>query len=144
MRFARVVLGLSSLVWAGFGLMLSIWPERLDGVGLTVDSPLARIEVRGFYGGLELGIAAFLAWCAAAKSAERVRAGLVLTAAVLGGTAVGRLVGVALEGGSTTPQMWSFVALELTGTTLAVAALRGSGRGWNWLRRRRRRDRRRP
>ena len=128
MRFARVVLGLSSLVWCGFGLMLSIWPERLGGVGLSVDGALARIEVRGFYGGLELGIAGFLAWCAIAKTAERTRAGLVLTAAALGGTALGRLVGIGLEGGSTTAQMWSFVALELAGTALAVAALVRLGR----------------
>lgn len=125
MRFARVVLVSSALVWAGFGLMLGIWPERLAGVGLVVDSALGRIEVRGFYGGLELGIAGFLGWCAAAKSAERMRAGLVLAAAALGGTALGRLVGVALEGGSTTSTMWTFVALELAGTTLAIAALVG-------------------
>lgn len=123
MRFARVVLGLSSLVWSGFGVLLAIWPARLGGVGLRVDSALARVEVRGFYGGLELGIAAFLAWCAVGKSAERVKAGLVLTAAALGCTALGRLAGIALEGGTTTTQMWSFVALELTGTALAVAAL---------------------
>lgn len=123
MRFARAVLVVSALVWAGFGTMLLVWPERLGGVGLEVDSALARIEVRGFYGGLELGIAAFLAWGARSDVAERLRSCLRLAALGLGGTAAGRLVGIALENGSTTAQMWSFVALELLGTSLAIAAL---------------------
>jgi hypothetical protein len=118
--FARVVLGLSVLAWAGFGLMLLVWPERLAGVGLEVVSPLARVEVRGFYGGLELGIAAFLLWSLAA--AERMRAGLMLGGLALGGTALGRLVGIALEGGTIDAGMWGFVALEVAGSALCVIA----------------------
>lgn len=122
MALARAVLVLAVLAFAGFGIMLLIWPERLAGVGLQVDTALARIEVRGFYGGLELGIAAFLAWCA--TSPHRFRPGLTLAALALGGTAAGRLVGIALEGGTTTGAMWSLVALELTGVALSVVALR--------------------
>lgn len=121
MTFARAVLVLGVLAWAGFGGMLLLWPERLAGVGLDVATPLARVEVRGFYGGLELGLAAFLAWCTA--SADRYRPGLLLCALALGGTAGGRLTGIALEGGTTTASMWGFVALELCGAALCVAAL---------------------
>jgi hypothetical protein len=120
-RFARAVLVLSVLAWAGFGAMLLVWPERLAGVGLEVATPLARVEVRGFYGGLELGLAVFFAWCA--MSVHRFRPGLVLCGLALGGTAAGRLVGIALEGGTTTAGMWGFVALELSGAALCVAAL---------------------
>ena len=84
MRLARGVLWLSALVWAGFGLMLLVWPQRLSGVGLNVDNSLARVEVRGFYGGLELAIAALLGW--SAMSEERVRFGLVGSALLLAGT----------------------------------------------------------
>jgi hypothetical protein len=121
MAFARAVLVLSVLAWAGFGTMLLVWPERLGGVGLEVVSPLARIEVRGFYGGLELGLAAFFAWCLAAT--DRFGPGLMLGALALGGTAAGRLMGIALEGGTTTGQMWGFVAVEAAGASLCVAAL---------------------
>lgn len=126
MRLARTVLVLCSAAWAGFGVMLLVWPHRLDGVGLQVDTALARIEVRGFYGGLELGIAAFLAW--SALRTARLRSALVLAALTLGGTALGRLVGIALEGGSTTAQMWTFATMELVGAALASTALVRLGR----------------
>jgi hypothetical protein len=126
MTFARVVLGLSVLAWAGFGLMLLVWPERLAGVGLEVASPLARVEVRAFYGGLELGIATFLIWSLA--SAERIRSGLMLGGLALGGTALGRPVGTALEGGAIDAGMWGFVALEVAGAALCAIALGRLGR----------------
>ena len=58
MNFARFILAGSALAWAGFGLLFFVSPENLDGVGLVVDNAVARAEVRAFYGGLELGIAA--------------------------------------------------------------------------------------
>lgn len=122
MNFPRIVLASNVLAWAGFAIMLGVWPERLDGVGLIVDNPLGRAEVRAFYGGLELGIAGFLAWCAMAPS--RVRTGLVCALAVLGATGLGRLTGVALEGFETNTMMWIFIALELSGATLNAVALR--------------------
>lgn len=120
--FARIVLLLNAAAWLGFGLMLLIAPTRLDGVGLVVDNPLGRIEVRGFYGGLELGIAAFLCWSAARR--DRLSAGLLLAALAVGATATGRLIGIALEGGQTTASMWTFVAIEATGCVLSLAARR--------------------
>ena len=119
---ARAVLLLNAAAWAGFGLWLLMDPTGLGGVGLVVDSPLARIEVRGFYGGLELGIAAFLFWSAAAP--RRVSAGLLLAALAVGATATGRLLGIALEGGHTTGLMWGFVALETTACVVSVWARR--------------------
>lgn len=114
------MLVLSALAWAGFGLMLFIAPERLDGVGLDVLSADARIEVRGFYGGLELGIGAFTLWCAFA--AERFRPGLMLTAMSLGGLAAGRLVGIAIEGGGGA-LLWMFAAVEACACLAALFAL---------------------
>ena len=122
MRFARAVLAISALTWAGFGVMIALNPAGLSGVGLEVDNPLGRVEVRGFYGGLELGLAAFLAWSLCAP--ERVRAGLMLAALTVGCTASGRLFGIALEGGQTSGLMWTFVALEASACVLSVWAYR--------------------
>jgi hypothetical protein len=122
MKVPRIVLALSVLAWAGFGAWLYVFPERLDGVGLAPDGGLGRTEVRAFYGGLELGIAAFLGWCLAAAS--RTRVGLMAATMVVGCTGLGRLSGIALEGFETTPLMWTFVAIELTAAALSAWAIR--------------------
>jgi hypothetical protein len=120
MALARFTLWFSALAWAAFGAMLLVFPERLGGVGLVVDSSLARVEVRGFYGGLELGIAAFLAWSALAPS--RFRAGLMGALLIIGGLAAGRIVGFALEG-AVEPVMLPYLGAELGGAVLAAVAL---------------------
>lgn len=121
----RMVLGLSVLAWAGFGVWLYLAPEALAGVGLVADTALGRTEVRAFYGGLELGIAGFLGWCLVDPS--RTRVGLVAAALLIGGTGLGRLSGVALEGFQTSGQMWGFVALELSAAALSAWALQWEG-----------------
>ena len=64
MQFGRMVLGMSAVGWLGFGVWLYANPLNLVEVGLTADTGLGRTEVRAFYGGFEIGIAAFLLWCA--------------------------------------------------------------------------------
>jgi len=122
MNVTRIYLVLSALIWAGFGVVMLVNPD-LTGVGLEVANPDGRIEIRGFYGGLELGIAAFLFW--AAKATARHRAGLMAATLIIGCLAAGRVVGIAIEGG-TSAMMMTFLSLEV------VAAVWGS-----WLLRRR-------
>lgn len=110
------------LAWAGFGVSLYAFPDRLDGVGLIADTALGRTEVRAFYGGLELGIAAFLAWCLAVPS--RTRVGLVAAALTVGFTGLGRLSGIALEGFESSSLMWTFACIELSAAALSLWALR--------------------
>ena len=43
----------------------------------------------------------------------------------VGAIAAGRLVGIALEGGSTTSLMWGFVAIETTACVVSLVARRG-------------------
>lgn len=125
MTFARWILTLSALAWAGFGVVLLVAPEQLSGVGLPVGNADARIEIRGFYGGLELGIAAFLGWCLAAP--ERLRHGLMCAALTVGGLAAGRVVGFVIEGGEGSGTSWFFAILETTATAVTVVALRRLG-----------------
>ena len=121
MRFARWVLWLSALVWAGFGVLFATRPDLLSGANLVVDDPLARIEIRALYGGLELGIAAFLVW--STRRDERLRSGLMLTAMALGLMALVRLGAIAVEGVSS-PLIWGLGAAEAAGAILATVALR--------------------
>ena len=59
----RVTLWLAAALFLAFGLAILIQPELLSGMGLPVQ-PVWRTELRAFYGGLEIGLAAFLILCA--------------------------------------------------------------------------------
>ena len=61
MMLNRLSLSLTSLAFAGFGTWLLVRPETMETVGLALTTPAAYTEVRGFYGGLELGCALFFA-----------------------------------------------------------------------------------
>ena len=76
--------------------------------------------MRALYGGAELGLAGFLAWCAAAP--ERVRLGVLAAAAVLGGMTLARLFSL-LADGAPGGSVWGAWALEGAGAAAALVAL---------------------
>ena len=80
------------------------------------------IELRAFYGGLELGLAAFLFACAA-KPAWR-EPGLWSVALVNGGIAAARLLGIGLTG-EFTGFFAGALVWEIGFTVAALLALRG-------------------
>jgi hypothetical protein len=121
MNWARPTLILDALAWFGFGVWLFLAPESLEGVGLLVDGALGRVEVRGFYGGLEMGIGAFVLWTAAAP--QRYRAGLMLGVLSMAGLATGRLVGSLLEG-EIAPAMAFYMAIEYCAAAINAWVLR--------------------
>ena len=61
----RALIVIAALIIAGFGVWLLVKPEALGGIGINLDGPSARIDIRATYGGFELGVAAFLLVCAA-------------------------------------------------------------------------------
>ena len=97
MKFVRVfliVIGTFSVI---AGLAYILWPaEGAALADLELSSPTAVIEVRGFYGGQLLGLG--VAILVGAWKQRFVVPALVLIAASLGGTAVGRLFGVMADG----------------------------------------------
>ncbi len=123
--YARAVLWLSALAWVGFGVWLFWLPGEMAGAGLDPNGAMGRIEIRGFYGGLELGIGAWTGWCALAE--ERYRAGLLFTALSLGGLATGRLLGCVLDG-EFPGLMLGLMAIEYSAAVAAVIALRTTAR----------------
>lgn len=102
--FDRMNLGSAALILGAYGIVLFLYPSVLAGwVGLEFVSPNAPVEIRSFYGGLELGIAAFLAACA--RKPALVPAGLLFCALAFSFAGAARLLGVVQFGhaGATQP-----------------------------------------
>lgn len=125
--FPNVVLALAGLGFLAFGLWLVIDPAGgLAGVDIAATSPAGLIELRGFYGGLEVGLGAFLLACAD-KPAWR-EPGLWLVALGNGGIGLTRLAGIAMTG-VFTPFFAYALVWELGFTIAALIALRLTARG---------------
>ena len=116
----QALIVIAAVIFAGFGVWFLIKPAALGGIGIEVNGPSARTDIRATYGGFELGIAAFLFWCAARGDWHHV--GLVAATLCVAGFGVGRGVGILLEGGATT-FMWSLLAIEVAYTACAVWCL---------------------
>jgi hypothetical protein len=121
-KASRAFLALGALVLAAYAVAF-LWDPTLLGrlVGLRFEDPNASVEIRAFYGGLELGLAAFLAW--AALRPAHVEAALVLFALAFGAAGAARAWGVA-EFGATGPSQPLVAAIELAGAAAALALRR--------------------
>jgi hypothetical protein len=96
-RFARLVLGLSALAFAGIGAAFLVAPEAMAArVGVSLAGAAAANDVRAVYGGLQLGVAACLVGCA--RRPETLRTGLAVQLFTFGGLAAARLVSLLLDG----------------------------------------------
>jgi len=120
MSIGRIALFVSVLGWA-FGAAFLAWPvELVAPVGIELPSATARTDVRAVYGGLQLGLAAFLAYCAA--SPARTVVGLAATTACIAGLAAGRFLGVLVDGECTRTTL-VYLSIEASSAAIAAAAL---------------------
>ena len=118
--FATVVLVFFGLSFLAFGLWALFAPVSLAAlVHFGMESPASVTEIRAFYGGLEIGLAAFLIWSAFDK--EMLPAALIALAAVAGGIALARVAGILVDG-SASGMMFGALAFESLGAIFAVAA----------------------
>ena len=68
MPLGRAVVILAVLTYGGFGAAFLLAPALMAAVvDITLPTPSAVADFRATYGGFELGMSAFLAWCAAAR-----------------------------------------------------------------------------
>lgn len=107
---------ISGLVFAMTGFAALAAPAAvLSGadVALAPDSPVA--EIRSFYGGGSLGLAALFGYCAVTGA---LRPGLWAVALVSGGALFGRVVGVVV--GGMTESMLAIGAFEAIWVALAL------------------------
>jgi hypothetical protein len=120
MFLARLSLALTALVFGGFGVWLLLQPEALASLGVELTTPAARTEIRGFYGGLEIGLALFFGL--AASRPRWLRPALVAQVAAFGGIVLGRLFGFAVDG-SVGPLLVTLMVAEIFGMTFGLFAL---------------------
>ncbi len=130
MLFARIVLGLTAIMFGGHGAMCLLNPETIaNESGIVLSSPGAAVEARAMYGGLEFALGLYFGVSAAhsvwAKSA------LVVLVVVFGGLAVARSSGLLLMGEA---DAYNLRALAYESTSLllgagALLALSRSARG---------------
>lgn len=116
MTAASAFLYFNVLVFGVTGLAALAAPAALlsgADVILAPDSPVA--EIRAFYGGGSLGLAAYFGYCAAGAV---LRPGLWAVVLVTGGAFAGRVVGVAL--GGMTPAMLIIGAFEAVWAAFAL------------------------
>lgn len=83
-------------------------------------TPSALTEIRAFYGGLQLGIGLFLAWCL--RVPDRVLHGLLLGALAVGGAGLARTFGVVMDQAPTSHHLAN-LAIEAVTVLLVVVAL---------------------
>jgi hypothetical protein len=121
MSLTRLFLLVTGGLLVAIGIAFLVAPGAMIGVmDLAVDTPVAAIEIRGFYGGQMVGLGAFVL-LGALRPGFAVAA-LLLLAASLGGTALGRLVGVLAAGTFPAAITWA-LALEIGGTVAALLLL---------------------
>lgn len=121
MLFARIVLGLGALMYGVLGILFLLVPKRLEQkLGLRYDSPAAITEIRAFYGGLELGLALFMAYCIVQPAA--LRPGLWALVLVALGSALGRAYGLVVDGKSESFTV-TYLIFEVVTGLLGLAAL---------------------
>ena len=97
MRLTKTLVAVSAAMFAGFGLLGLMDPQRvLDMMHAQAQDATALNEVRAMQGGFELGVAAFLVACLLNRWS--LRAGLFLTTAIFVSAASARAKSMAIDG----------------------------------------------
>ena len=124
MLFARLVLIIQLLVLLGLGLAYFVRPhEMVNYSGMLLMSTAAATDVRAFYGGMQIGLAAFLGL--SLTSAQLMRAALILLVLIDSSLALARIGGLWLDGGAQQTFNLYALVLEITGAVFSYLALRG-------------------
>ncbi|QKE41907.1 MAG: DUF4345 family protein [Ferrovum myxofaciens] len=121
MKFPSFLLWVNGLLFALFGAGFLILPAQMAML-VTESAPASPgglTDMRATYGGLSLGIGLFLGHCARTGA---FRSGLLASLLMLSSAALGRLLGIYLDGKPT----WMIVLLltaEIIFSVLSVTAL---------------------
>lgn len=96
MKRSILALNLAAIAFAAFGLILFIAPGILKSVGIEILDRSGAVELRAFYGGIELGLAAFFA--VSARRPEWVKTALAALVFALGGVVLLRGFALLISG----------------------------------------------
>jgi hypothetical protein len=117
----RILLAVNSLAFIAFGVSFLVSPHSMTGqFGITLAGTDAVADVCAVYGGFELAVGLFFAWCA--SSAHTVKPGLIAAALCLSGFFLGRVTGIVSEGHPTEPT-FKLLAIDFLGMSLNVSFL---------------------
>lgn len=124
MLFARVVLVIQLLALGGLGLAYFVCPHEMANLsGMLLMSAAAATDVRAYFGGLQLGLAAFIGM--ALTRLELTRSGLTLLVLLYSALALARIGGLWLDGGAQQTFNLYALLLEVVSAGLCFSALRG-------------------
>lgn len=101
MRLAKILTGLSAIIWMGYGAWLIYDPTQLSYMGMEFNHWSVTVEVFAMYGFAELGLGIF-ALLGVLQPKRYLHANLVLWFLIFTGLTVGRLIGIGLFGGEYT------------------------------------------
>ena len=119
--FAIVILVLGSLAFAAFGVQWLSNPVAMaQPLGIVLTNGDATSDARAVYGGMELGLALFLAY--SCWSPSRRTQGLAAGALTLFGLGTARLIGILLAPGGVSSSTFGLLATDFTGVALFTAA----------------------
>lgn len=128
-RFARAVLIVQTLVWAGLALAYWFRPyEMTNASGVLLMDSASVTETQVFYGGLQFGLALFAGF--AVFRPQLVRAALLLIVFLQLSTASVRLIGALLADAGEANFDWYSQLYKIVIAILAIVALRLLDR-WN-------------
>ncbi|WP_313551075.1 DUF4345 family protein [Pseudomonas sp.] len=128
-RFARAVLIVQALVWAGLALAYWFRPyEMTNASGVLLMDSASVTETQVFYGGLQFGLALFTGF--AVFRPQLVRAALLLIVFLQLSTASVRLIGALLADAGEANFDWYSQLYKIVIAILAIVALRLLDR-WN-------------
>ena len=116
-RLPTLAIFITAASWAGFAFWLGVNPGALlPAFGVEASTPQMLTEVRAFYGGVEMAIAAamIVLWRRGDLFASLLVGGLPLV-----GSASGRLIGLVVDGFSM--MHLGFAGLEIVGAAFCLA-----------------------
>mgnify|MGYP001795706131 CR=1 FL=1 len=121
MKLAKVVLWVFALMTLAFGAVSLVAPDVIAGaIKIEMLTPGSVTEIRSFYGGLEIGLAAF--WIAGAIKPDLTRAALVSMVLAWGAVALSRITGLVIDGGAASSLYFALVS-EIAAAVMAYIAL---------------------
>lgn len=118
-RFPSIAIFVTAATWAGFAVWLGLFPKALlTAFGIAESTPQMLTEIRAFYGGVELAIAAamIVLW-----KRDELFVALLIGGLPLVGSASGRMLGLAVDGFSQLHV--GFAVLELVGAAFCFCGI---------------------
>lgn len=121
MNTAKFSIILTSLIYFVIGVMFLSAPVYwASGIDIELTSNTAIIDLQATYGGCMFALGVFFLYCL--KNSQLIRVGLVLQAITLGGFAIGRVIGI-LMNGVPKPVIFYLMIAEISGILLAIYCL---------------------